>query len=143
VCAYCLHPEPPYCTWFCHGYCQRFFHDECKELLFSGINASSELQKKHRLAQQDKSTWICNDCLESKAQCFCCKQKGIILLFPKKGKPKTAESLENPLTSVLEDDEGDDDVDNYDDNLDDEDLDADIDQADDLDQEDEEARDEL
>jgi hypothetical protein len=36
VCAYCLHPETQEgpCTWFCQSYCQRSFHDHCKDALF-------------------------------------------------------------------------------------------------------------
>lgn len=36
--------------------------------------------------------WECEDCSENTAECFCCKKKGVILVFPKKGKPKAAGS---------------------------------------------------
>lgn len=86
VCAYCLHPETPsnLCAWFCSSYCQRFFHEDCKDNLFATEGKrlpNSALNKGH---------WQCDDCLDNKALCFCCKSKGQILLFPKKGKPKAA-----------------------------------------------------
>ena len=34
--------------------------------------------------------WQCDDCAVNTAQCFCCMKKGLILVFPKKGKPKAA-----------------------------------------------------
>jgi hypothetical protein len=36
VCAYCLKPETMEkpCTFYCHSYCQRSFHETCKDAIF-------------------------------------------------------------------------------------------------------------
>lgn len=88
VCAYCIQPHSAAkpCVYFCTDYCQRFFHEECKDLLFS----ANEQSKRSSPPSQN---WKCDDCLEGKAVCFCCKEKGDILLFPKKGKPMAASEL--------------------------------------------------
>lgn len=86
VCAVCWQPETADnpCKWFCQRYCQRSFHDQCKEKLFP------EQQESKRVASS--GYWECEDCSENTAECFCCKKKGVILVFPKKGKPKAAGS---------------------------------------------------
>ena len=38
----------------------------------------------------NRGIWHCDDCMDNRAMCFCCKVKGQILVFPKKGKPKAA-----------------------------------------------------
>lgn len=90
VCAYCIQPhsQSKPCVYFCSGYCQRFFHEACKDLLFS----SNEQFRKNN---PTSLSWQCDDCLDGKAVCFCCKEKGDILLFPKKGKPMVASELLN------------------------------------------------
>ena len=87
------------CTFYCHSYCQRSFHEKCKDKLFpkkeseSGEDQESPLNAPVTTRQQTKlpdGYWQCEDCSENTAQCFCCKNKGLILVFPKKGKPKAA-----------------------------------------------------
>jgi hypothetical protein len=87
------------CTFYCHSYCQRSFHEKCKDKLFpkkeseSGEELESPLNAAVTTRQQTKvpdGYWQCEDCSENTAQCFCCKNKGLILVFPKKGKPKAA-----------------------------------------------------
>jgi len=101
VCAYCTQPETMEnpCTFYCHSYCQRSFHEKCKDKLFpkkeseSGEELESPLNAAVTTRQQTKvpdGYWQCEDCSENTAQCFCCKNKGLILVFPKKGKPKAA-----------------------------------------------------
>ena len=96
VCFLCLQPESVEnpCEWFCHGFCQRSFHQACKDELFkdsqqkrAGLPLIEPLNK--------RDAWQCDDCLEGQAECYCCKQKGMILVFPKKGKPKAAGSTLN------------------------------------------------
>lgn len=83
VCAACMQPETQEnpCTWFCQSYCQRSYHDACKEQKFTRNAADSDSARR-------KGMWQCDDCQDNVAECFCCKQKGLILVFPKKGKPK-------------------------------------------------------
>lgn len=86
VCAVCWKPETfdnP-CLWFCQRYCQRSFHDSCKDKVFS--------EKSDSKRPSSSGYWECDDCAENIAECFCCKKKGVILVFPKKGKPKAAGS---------------------------------------------------
>lgn len=63
---------------------------------------------------QSSGYWECEDCSENTAECFCCKKKGAILVFPKKGKPKAAGSANilNEISpsgaenvNIIEDDE--------------------------------------
>lgn len=88
VCSVCLMPETfeNSCVWFCQRYCQRSFHEQCKIKLFP--DRSSDLTAR----KQPSIFWECDDCAENTAECFCCKKKGVILVFPKKGKPKAAGS---------------------------------------------------
>ena len=84
-----MKPEPPYCQWVCHGFCQRFFHEECK-IEYFGEDSKEELKD-----DEDAQNWKCNDCLENKAMCFCCKEKSVIQIIPKKGKPQMVGESQN------------------------------------------------
>lgn len=48
VCSYCLQPatQEKMCAYFCQDYCSRFFHEECKELMFpSGDETKRRLRQ--------------------------------------------------------------------------------------------------
>lgn len=127
VCSYCMHPESKEapCNLFCQSYCQRSFHENCKDALYPEVtfaeqqpdDSPTQKAKAQRKAQviaqmEAKGLWQCEDCIENVAECFCCKKKGLILVFPKKGKPKapgSANQINEGQLNAGGEDKGDDD----------------------------------
>ena len=83
-CAYCARPEPPRITWRCTDYCGRSFHQSCKERLDKENNDESDCSKMVMLRLK-KRNWKCSDCRSKVAECFVCKTKSPLRIFPKKG----------------------------------------------------------